>query len=365
MAESKIRVLFVSRRTLYTTPGGDTTQLEKTAEYLRMLGVHVDIDVSGRLDGLEQYSLIHVFNMIRPADCMSYFRQSKVPVVLSTIYVSYAEYENNTKQRRLLKFLPMNLREYIKVVGRRLVNGEKIGDWRYLILGHRRSVRSICNKAKMLLPNSNSEYGRVSRDYSLQRPFRVIPNAIDTRLFALDVPPDPEFKDAVLCVARIDGIKNQVNLIKALNGAPYEVFLIGKPAPNQISYFETCKGLAEQNIHFIDHLPHERLPSIYAAAKVHALSSWFETTGLCSLEAGATGCSLVVTDRGDQKEYFDGYAEFCAPDDIASIRRAVDAAFYASKSTAFAKVIQEKFTWQRAAEATLAAYREVLGLGEG
>ena len=34
--------------------------------------------------------------------------------------------------------------------------------------------------------------------------------------------------DEVLCVARIEGLKNQINLIKALSGKPYHLNLIGK-----------------------------------------------------------------------------------------------------------------------------------------
>jgi len=38
-----MKVLFQSRTTLFSVPGGDTVQLVKTAEYLRKLGVEVDI----------------------------------------------------------------------------------------------------------------------------------------------------------------------------------------------------------------------------------------------------------------------------------------------------------------------------------
>jgi len=37
----------------------------------------------------------------------------------------------------------------------------------------------------------------------------------------------------VLCIARIEGIKNQLNLIKALNDTEFNVLLIGSHAPNQ------------------------------------------------------------------------------------------------------------------------------------
>ena len=36
-----MKVAFISRATLYSTPGGDTKQVDMTANYLRELGVDV------------------------------------------------------------------------------------------------------------------------------------------------------------------------------------------------------------------------------------------------------------------------------------------------------------------------------------
>jgi len=297
---------------------------------------------------------------------LPYFTEkNQAPKLISTIYVDYSEYDKKNAKSALVRFLDKDFREYVKVLGRRMLNGERISDLRYLYLGQRRALKMACDLSAMLLPNSLSEYSRLSADYDVSRPFRVIPNSIDHELFNSKVLPDPKFAGAVLCVARVEGRKNQLNLIRALNGADYPVYIIGNCSPNHRSYYDQCRKEAAENIHFIEHIPHTRLPSVYAAAKVHALASWFETTGLCSLEAGVMGCSVVVTDKGDQREYFDKFAHFCAPDDVASIRRAVDAAHAAPRSSAFIELIREKYTWHCAAEKTLAAYREVLGLEEG
>ena len=108
----------------------------------------------------------------------------------------------------------------------------------------------------------------------------------------------------VLCVARIEGIKNQYNLIRALNNTPYKLLLIGDAAPNQKKYYRQCKKIAAANISFINYLPQEQLVHYYAAAKVHVLPSWFEVCGLSSLEAAAMGCRVVITDNGYARSYF-------------------------------------------------------------
>ena len=40
-----MNVLFQSRKTLYSVPGGDTTQIMKTKEYLEKLGLKVDVSL--------------------------------------------------------------------------------------------------------------------------------------------------------------------------------------------------------------------------------------------------------------------------------------------------------------------------------
>ncbi len=80
------------------------------------------------------------------------------------------------------------------------------------------------------------------------------------------MPKDP---DLVLCVARIEGIKNQLNLIKALNNTRYRLVIIGAPAPNQMPYYNECRKQAASNISFINHLPQEALTDWYQLAGIH------------------------------------------------------------------------------------------------
>ena len=69
------------------------------------------------------------------------------------------------------------------------------------------------------------------------------------------------------------------------------------------------------------HIEHELLRHAFAAAAVHALPSWYETTGLSTLEALAAGRPVVVSGGPCVEEYFAGCARFCNPGSIRSIRR--------------------------------------------
>jgi glycosyltransferase involved in cell wall biosynthesis len=178
------------------------------------------------------------------------------------------------------------------------------------------------------------------------------------------VKPDNRYKDHILSVGRIEGLKNQLNVIKAIINTNYQLTIIGKPSLNQKSYYEECLRVAEGhgNIHFIEkQLKHHELVTIYKAARVHVLASWFETTGLVSLEAAMMDCNIVLTRKGDTEEYFQDMAYYCDPDDILSIKYAITQAFTNPIDPRLKEVISENFTWSNAARQTFNAYRSVLG----
>jgi glycosyltransferase involved in cell wall biosynthesis len=120
------------------------------------------------------------------------------------------------------------------------------------------------------------------------------------------------------------------------------------------------KQEAGPNVQILGRISDEELRERYRCAKVHVLASWMETTGLSSLEAGLAGCNLVITDKGDTREYFGDMAFYCDPGSEESIRNAVLEAYSAPAPSALQERIERNFTWKRAAEATLDAYSRIL-----
>jgi glycosyltransferase involved in cell wall biosynthesis len=300
---------------------------------------------------------------MRPADILRHARASGKPYVISPLFVDYTEADRRTRKglaRLLLRLVPPDRIEYLKVIARRLMNGERIVSADYLWYGQRGSVRRILQDAAMLLPNSGNEYLRLRRRFGVSCPYRVIPNAIDPELFSPAEPDTVREKDLVLCAARIEGIKNQLNLIRAVNGSPFRLILIGAPAMNQRAYFDECSKAAGPAVTLVDAVPQEELAAYYRRAQVHALPSWFETTGLSSLEAAAMGCAVVITDRGDTREYFGDHVFYCDPASPASILEALTKAAGAGPAAALRAKILSQYTWHQAARETLAAYQLVL-----
>lgn len=363
-----LRIMFLSRTTLFSVPGGDTTQVLKTAEALRDLGCEVEVSTELSPD-MSRVDLAHLFNITRPQE--TYLQaiaasKQRIPVVLSPIYVDFTEYDQHARTGlggRLLKHLSPALGQTAKIAGRMVFNREyNRGTFVVLATGYRRAQKRLIAMASILLPNSQSEMRRMEEDFPSARgkPWAFVPNAIDSNIFDPDkAQPIEELRDCVMCVGRIEGRKCQLELVRALKDTNLRVVLIGKPAPNQVQYFEQIKREMGPTVTLLGEVPHEELARYYASCRVHALVSWMETTGLSSLEAGVMGANLVITDKGDTRDYFGDLAYYCCPDSLLSVREAVLAAYHAPRSNALRERILERYTWRKAAEATLAAYKIV------
>ena len=366
-----MRVLFQSRRTLFTVPGGDTIQIMKTKRYLEKYGINVDI--STELEpNLSKYDIVHVFNLMRGQETYLQVRNAKrqgKPVALSTIYGLYTEYDRKARggiAQLIANVLTPFQIEYLKIIARAILNREVHKGFLYILLkGYYNVLKETVSLVDIFLPNSYSEMERVIRDFKLENPlFVVVPNGIDPEIFDYEnVEVDPalaKYNDCILCVARIEGRKSQLELVKAVKGLPYKLVLIGKPAPNHTKYLEKIKKEAGENVFYLGDISHDELPKYYKIARVHALVSWMETPGLSSLEAAAMRCNIVVTKKGDTYDYFGDYAYYCEPDDIQSIRDAVLKAYKEPFDEELRNLIMKNYTWEKAAEKTLIAYELLL-----
>ncbi len=353
-----MKLAFVNRRSADAVVGGDTIQMNATADGLRKLGCEV-ARVSSPEEVSSDVDLIHFFNIIRPQEILPFLKLNQ-PKVVSTIYVDYSEFDQKNRtglQRLLAKGMGKNGTEYLKALVRHFKNREHIQSKSYLLKGHRRAIQKVLNEVDYLLPNSHSEYKRLAADFKLDVPYERIPNAIDPSLFQNKGGSD---RKGLLCVGRIEGIKNQLNLILALQGMDVEATIVGRAAPNHHAYMDACKAAAGPNVRFKDFMPQQELVELYQKAKVHALPSWFETTGLTSLEAAACGCIPVVSLKGDVMEYFSNIAEFCDPESIDSIRQAINTAMARDNHKEVSNYVHDNFTWKFAAERSYSVYSKLL-----
>lgn len=372
-----LRLLFRVRATLYTVPGGDTVQILKTAEALERQGHKVQLDPDGTANP-KNFDVVHVFNLMRPQEIWDTVREAgRVgrPVVLSTIYGPYTEYDQI--QRRgmggwLAKVLPTSTFETAKILGRRVVNGESHPRLGQMVMrGYHKAQTDIVAGTTVFLPNSNSEWERVCSDFPLAhgKPSVVVPNAVDHSIFHPnhECPRCEEVRRLygdgfVLSVARIEGRKCQVELADAMAGLPWKLVLVGKPGPNSRDYFNRLVDASKKsgNCMLVGHVDQGDLPCLYGAARVHALVSWMESTGLSTLEAAAIGCRLVITEKGDTREYFGDLAEYCDPASVPSIRKAICQAYDRPLDQAGLERLRKRCTWEEAARYSVLGYELAL-----
>lgn len=357
-----MKVLFIVRSTLFTARGGDTIQVKETARELGKIGVEVDIKRTNEKMDYSRYDLLHFFNITRPADMLVHIKRSKKPFVVSTILIDYSGYDKQKRSGiagKLFKRLQPDSIEYVKTMYRVLRGKDRLVSLSYLWKGQRRSIKEILLKTRTVFVQADKEYTDLVRWYQVAPAFHIVQNGVNTQLFNINEPVNKE-ENLVLCVARIEGLKNQYNLIRALNNTGYKLLLIGSAAYNQEDYYLQCKKIAAPNITFIDHLPQEQLVRYYAAAKIHVLPSWFEVCGLSSLEAAAMGCRVVITNHGYAASYFKENAFYCDPGEPSSILAAVKAASTANSNGILQKTVVQNYTWQRAAEKTLWVYKKYI-----
>lgn len=356
---------FISRATLYTSPGGDTIQMEMMAKFLRAKGQRVDVLTTNLAIRYEDYDLLHFFNLTRPADILPHMTQAKCPVFVTPIYLDLQEYERKNPSHGPLhwisKLLPPGQVEYLKCIARYLKNGERINSTYYLFRGHNQSIQKVLRHCSGLMPNSASELKRIQNTFRYSGPQTVIPCGIDPAIFGSSEKIEKE-EELVLSVGRIERRKNQLSLIRALNNSAYKLIIVGNPSPNHQHYYDECRKEAASNIQFVENITQTELVGYYSRARVHALPSWFETAGLSSLEAAACGCNIVVSDKGDVRDYFKDRVWYCDPGNEEDIFRAVDDAMKAPLTKDLQEHVRNHLSWEEISEQTLKYYMKHLSI---
>ena len=370
-----MKILIQSRKNFNSLPGGDTTQLVKTREELEKLGVTVDISLDYAPD-LTGYDLVHLSNVTRIQETYLQVKNAKrqnKPIVLSTIYWPMEEFERFGQvgvRRMINSFLGIDNQERIKAAARFLTDKNArdeatINLWK---VGYTAMQQYVVSNVDYFLPNSEMEMDELCKSFHLQKErYTVIPNAIDEEVARKQLlAPIPEefkqFENAIICVGRIEPRKNQLALVNALEQSGYKLVLVGAVSNNQKDYFRRVKEVLDRNpgFHYIPRIENEKLYQLYRVCKVSALPSWLDTPGLVSLEAGSMGCNLAVSSKGSTTEYFGEYAEYCLPDDLAGIRKAIDRALAKPHAKDLQRRIFENYTWKIAAKKTLESYKKVL-----
>ncbi|MEA2720317.1 MAG: hypothetical protein QOJ39_2181 [Candidatus Eremiobacteraeota bacterium] len=319
-----MKALLVVRPNASTKPGGDVVLAERAAAALRRTGVGVDL-VATAVPDAARYDVAHVFGIFEPdvaRSQMTAVRATRTPLVLSPTWLD---------RTALFVMEPLVRRELGGRNGARAERriGALLDEERRLCarpgrgaLRHLREQAELLRMCDVALPESEIQaYACANLLRAPDLPYVVAPCATDDDAFtAASALP----RAGVVCIGRIEPLKNQAGLLLALRDVDVDVTLLGQA--HDPPYLALCRRWANPRTKFVSRLPYEEMRALLASAAVHALPSWGELPGLVSLDAAAAGAHVVAGTRGSEREYLGPDVHYVDPLDIAGIRAAVLAA---------------------------------------
>lgn len=166
----------------------------------------------------------------------------------------------------------------------------------------------------------------------------------------------------LLAVGRIEPGKGFELLIDALRkSGRTEKLVIAGGAQHGADYAAKLMGSADAQVIFTGQLSKLDLAHLYRNAALFVLPSFHEGLPICALEAGASGCPLLLSDIPGNLDLGLPGIHYFRSGDIIHLREALRAPFarYSVSPAMFAP-----FDWAQVTAATLAVYRSVLGAGQ-
>jgi glycosyltransferase involved in cell wall biosynthesis len=341
-------VLLHAPSAAFQDAGGGENQLIQTGWHLEKLGLRIRLFCPWT-DQLKRARLIHLFGMSHEGlELARASRARGIPVVVSPI----CWYEPRA-MLALENGLGRKFRSLAAWTLRRAIPG--LPSWR----------RELLDLADAVLPNSPTEAAQLASLFGVdRRKIWVIPNGVRSAIASSS----PEGfrrhygdRPFVLTVGRIEPRKNTLTLIRAMRSLGYPLVVVGKAPPPFENYARECRRAGAEDVAWLGRLDHHDplLASAYAAARVFALPSWFETPGLAALEAALAGCPIVVTPFGSTRDYFGEFAEYARPHHQGEIARAVGKCWENGADPRLARIIADRYHWPKVAQLTAEVYDQV------
>ena len=245
---------------------------------------------------------------------------------------------------------------------------KKMKQWRwYSFIGMQKRVSRALAR---IITVSKSARDDISKDFDIIRDkFRIVPNGINTDLFY----PIPEIErkpNRVIVTNSADTpLKGLFFLFRAVaelaKSQEIDVTVVGTPKKNG-SIVQLIRKLGIGHlVNFTGRIDNGEFVQQYARATVAVVPSVYEGFGLPVGEAMACGVPVISTTGGALPEVVGNAGILVPPADhmaLADAMRGIlkDSNRAAELGMAGYRRVQAQFTWSRAAEKTVDAYREVI-----
>lgn len=172
--------------------------------------------------------------------------------------------------------------------------------------------------------------------------------------------------DYLLTVGTIEPRKNHLGIFEALNhsSAAKDLTLVvaGRRGWADDEIVEKLRELEQTGrVIWLDYVPEEHLPGLYAGAAAVIYASWYEGFGLPAIEALAAGAPLVASKAPSLVEIAAGVADFADAASPESIGGAIDCAVSSGRSAGAVEARRmraRRYSWSAAGEALVRSVRD-------
>ena len=338
-----MKILIHTYDTAYqNVAGGVHNRIDRIVIELRKMGIEVDYFDKYHTN-IKDYDILHIFKLdIASKELVEYAKKVGVKVIISSI-VSI----NNGVTVGLywkLRKLPLNT----------------IYKWMF----------NICDNADSIIVETpkESEYMIKNFHVNADRVY-VVPNGVD----AITDADNSVYmklgsrKKYILCLARFDSNKNQINAIRALRHTDNELIFIGGPDIRSMEYYKKCLIEADncKNIHFWGWLDckDNLLKSAVSNADIILCPSFQETFGLSIVEGMMAGAIPVISKTLPILGYnaFKNCLTF-DPHSPSNIRDKVEEAINYTKDYNLTQEVKLEFSWQSVAKRHVKIYKTILDI---
>jgi len=364
-----MKVAFCNRPTWDNPLGGDGVQMLKTKEALERLYNMEIMIITNPKEITNEYDLVHIFNFVTYKITKSFFERAielRIPIASSSIFWDYT-YASN-------RFMNFFIGDYFSVVRSNIYRviahsmAFCLNYPQYLTKRFRKEYKYFCNMSSVILPNSIEE-GELLQTYinspTITDKIHVVYNGVCNSSKVDYLQSDAFFSkyqiptNYILQVARIEPVKNQINLLYSLkDNKEIPIVFVGKVVCKE--YYAKLRKKADKrgNVYFINAVPHEEIDNFYRYASLHVLLSLRESPGLVSLEALANNCPIVVANSkyAPVSTYFSSQPYIVNPFNIKEIKKVILNAY---KVQMVVKDDMKNFSWDMAAKQTYEAYQRI------
>ena len=172
----------------------------------------------------------------------------------------------------------------------------------------------------------------------------------------------------ILAVGTVQSRKNQLLAARALRALPADIKLViagrrQRGYGREIDEYISRHGLGDR-VQWLEGVPFEDLPAIYALATVTAYPSRYEGFGLPVVESIACGTPVIAATGSCLEEAGGEGAVYVDPDDVEAFAAAaadiIDSPYRRERLTRLGRQHIKRFTAQTFAQSTMATYMKAL-----